>query len=131
MKVQINGFLSSIMYAEQGTRQGHPLSSHLYDLAANPLNITLAESSVTPRPILPNNKEITLEAYADDNCIPLRNDIPQIQNTINLIQTFKNVSRLELSTSKCKLMFTQACTPNFATQLRLQLNMEKVTKLNT
>ena len=57
-------FSSNVMYAEQGTGQGHPLSSHLYDLATDPLKIMVAESNITPRPILPNNKEIALEAYA-------------------------------------------------------------------
>ena len=82
MKVQINGFLSETMHAERGTGQGDPLSSHLYDLAANPLNIMLAESDIVPRPILPNNKEITLEAYADDYGIPLSNNIQRIKDTI-------------------------------------------------
>ena len=100
MKVQINGFLSDTMHAERGTGQGDPLSSHLYDLAANPLNIMLAESDVVPRPPLPNNKAITLEAYADDNCIPLTSDTQRIQDTVELIKRFKNVSGLELSTQK-------------------------------
>merc|ERR1712002_1250421 len=91
MKVQINRFLSELMHAQKGTGQGDPLSSHLYDLAANPLNIMLAESDIPTRPPLPNNKSITLEAYADDNCIPLSNDIQRIKNTIELIKTFKNV----------------------------------------
>ena len=129
MKVQINGFLSELMHAQKGTGQGDPLSSHLYDLAANPLNIMLAESDIPPRPPLPNNKSITLEAYADDNCIPLSNDIQRIKNTIELIKSFKNVSGLELSTSKCKLMFTQACTPEFKTQLIQQVNMTEVQQM--
>ena len=129
MKVQINGFLSETMHAERGTGQGDPLSSHLYDLAANPLNIMLAESDIVPRPILPNNKEITLEAYADDNGIPLSNNIQRIKDTIELIKNFKNVSGLELSIQKCNLMFTQACSQQFKTQLTQTANMKEVRKI--
>ena len=117
------------MQAERGTGKGDPLSSHLYYLAANPLNIMLAESDIVPRPILPNNKEITLEAYADDNGIPLSNNIQRIKDTIELIKNFKNVSGLELSIQKCNLMFTQACSQQFKTQLTQTANMKEVRKI--
>ena len=126
MKVQINGFKSDTMYAEKGTGQGDPLSSHLYDLAANPLNVLLAESPEVPRPIIPGqDDQLTLEAYADDNAIPLRADIPGIIRTIDIITSFKDVSGLELSPKKCVLIFSTACSDDFQNQLLAQTEMKK------
>merc|ERR1712215_127111 len=72
---------------------------------------------------------ITLEAYADDNCIPLTSDTQRIQDTVELIKRFKNVSGLELSTQKCNLVFTQACSPQFKIKLIQLLNMKEVTQI--
>ena len=128
MKVQINGFLSETMYAERGTGQGDPLSSHLYDLAANPLNVMLAESPEVPRPTIPTqqNAQITLEAYADDNAIPLKANENGILRTIQLIESFRNVSGLELSNKKCILLFSRACSEEFCERLVQQTGMKKV-----
>ena len=116
------------MYAERGTGQGDPLSSHLYDLAANPLNVMLAESPEVPRPTIPTqqNAQITLEAYADDNAIPLKANENGILRTIQLIESFRNVSGLELSNKKCILLFSQACSEEFCERLVQQTGMKKV-----
>ena len=98
-----NGWISESFRAERGIRQGCPVSALLFLLVAEIMAIQIRnESEIKGFKI--SGETFKLTHYADDTTL-LLSDLNSIENTINLISNFSQVSGLRLNISKCEGMW--------------------------
>ena len=102
----INGKLSDFFDQVDGTGQGDPISSFLFNLAIEILLIKLCHSPIIDRFTLDVDTNLGMlpEAFADDVNIMLNATPDTLQNLMQITTEFGNLSGLKLSKSKTEVM---------------------------
>ena len=102
----INGKLSEFFDQMDGTGQGDPISSFLFNLAIEILLIKLCHSPLIDRFTLEvdTSLEMLPEAFADDVNILLNATPDTLQNLMSITTEFGSLSGLKLSKSKTEVM---------------------------
>jgi len=104
-----NGFASEFFHLERGVRQGCPLSGLLFVIG-----IELLENDAAIRGIKVGEKEIKVSLYADDTTVFVR-DLDSVAHLLILLKNFKNVSGLEINTTKTEGMWLGCWKNNIQT----------------
>ena len=102
----INGKLSEFFDQMDGTGQGDPISSFLFNLAIEILLLKLCHSPLIDRFTLDvdSSLEMLPEAFADDVNILLNATPDTLQNLMSITTEFGSLSGLKLSKSKTEVM---------------------------
>ena len=103
MDVLNNGHASEFFTLERGVRQGCPLSGLLFVIGIEVL-ATAIKNKATIKGIKVDQKEIKVSLYADDTTVFAR-DL-DVTHLLALLNDFKNLSDLEINTSKTEGMLT-------------------------
>ena len=104
-----NGFSTSYFALERGTRQGGPLSAYLFILAIE--STAYIRDSELVRGILVKDKEIKLDAYADDGRFFLK-DLQSLYTILDITEEFGTFSSLKLNLQKSEVCWIGACRFN-------------------
>ena len=97
--IKNNGWIGRKINIYRGVRQGCPVSSLLFILCTEIMNIRL-RSSENVKGFVISDVIKKLFAYADDTSLALR-DKESIAYSLNIIGSFGNVSGLKLNKTKC------------------------------
>ena len=144
--VKVNSQLSEEFIMTDGSGQGDPLSSFLFGLSAEMLNIRLAYDNSIERFTIPQlhipqairqidgnsnqddeEKQTTPEAYADDILLLLNGNHPQtIAEVLNITEQFQNLSGLPLNRGKTDILPIQTPMDQIE-QIVTELNIRQVT----
>ena len=130
--VMNNGFSTSYFVLERGTRQGDPLSVHLFILAIEVLLIRVRDSELV-RGIPVIDKEIKLGAYADDGRFFLK-DLQSLYTILDIMEEFGTFSSLKLKLQKSEACWIGASRFNTNTStncIRVNLVNDKIRILGT
>ena len=103
LTVKNNGFTSKWFSCSRGTFQGSPLSGLLFNLIVEILAIKI-RTLENIRGIIINGNEIKISQYADDTTLFLR-DPSSVNNVMQLLKDFQNVSGLEINIQKCNILW--------------------------
>ena len=82
-----------------GCRQGDPISSYLFILDAQILQILISENEAI-KGIKINNNEIQLTQFADDTILILDGTMSSLQAMLNSIEIFGTLSQNTVNTEK-------------------------------
>ena len=91
------GFFSQPFSINRGCRQGDLISSYLFILGAQILQILISENQ-TINGIKINEKEIKLSQFADDTTLILDGTTSSLQATLNTLEIFGTFSGLRMNT---------------------------------
>ena len=97
-----SGFLSQLFPINCGCRQGDPISSYLFILGAQILQIMVSRNQ-TIKGIKINKKEIKLTQFADDTTLVLDGTRSSLQATLNTLEIFGTLSGLRMNTVKTQI----------------------------
>ena len=100
--VNVNGYLTQTISMRRGIRQGCPLSGLLFILCAEFLCLHIKQANSYKGIDLDlgiNMVELKITQYADDTCLYLQNP-EDIQNCLNIVREFSNVSGLYVNLEK-------------------------------
>ena len=98
------GFLSKYIDIERGCRQGDPISSYLFILAAQILTI-LFLNNPNVKGISCGSTQIKLSQFADDTTFILDGTPQSLQAAFNVLEIFGSVSGLRVNTEKIKVVW--------------------------
>ena len=98
------GFLSKFIDIERGCRQGDPISSYLFILAAQILTI-LFLNNPNIKGIFCGSTEIKLSQFADDTILILDGTPQSLQAAFNVLEIFGSVSGLRVNTEKTQVVW--------------------------
>ena len=103
-RVQQCGFLSEPIIIERGCRQGGPIASYLFLIAAEVLSIII---KMTPDivGIKIGKTEFKMVQYADDTTIILDGSRDSLQATLNVLEIYGSLSGLRVNTEKTKIIW--------------------------
>ena len=93
-----NGWASNFFELSRGVRQGCPLSPYLFILSVEIMAETIRGMSI-------NGNEIKLSQYADDTTVILDGSEQSLQESLNLIDIFGDVSGLRLNRKKTEALW--------------------------
>ena len=99
-----SGFLSQPFPINRGCRQGDPISSYLFILGAQILQILVSKTQ-TIKEIKINKKEIKLIQFADDTTLVLDGTTSSLQATLNTSEIFGTLSGLRMNTEKTQMVW--------------------------
>lgn len=99
-----NGFMSDSFRLKRGCRQGDPISPYIFILCAEILGLMLRENK-TLRGIMINNKEFRMSQYADDTQIFLDGTEASLKESLNILNTFYQMSGLKINFEKTKAIW--------------------------
>ena len=102
--VQQCGILSQPFPINRGCRQGDPISSYLFILGAQILQVLISENHVI-KGIKINGKEIKLTQFADDTTLILDGTASSLQATLNTLEIFGTLSGLRMNTEKTQMVW--------------------------
>ena len=97
-----NGFSTAPFEIQRGVRQGDPLSSYLFIIVLEILNISI-RSNKNIQGIMVDGEEIKLQIFADDLTAFLLNDI-SILRFLKLLELFGECSGLNINRDKSEIM---------------------------
>ena len=92
----------NFFHLERGVRQGCPLSGLLF-VTGIELLARAIKNDTARRGIKVGEKEIKVSLYADDTTVFVR-DLDSVAHLLTLLEKFKNVSGLEINTTKTEGM---------------------------
>ena len=95
------GFLSQPFPINRGCRQGDLISSYLFILGAQILQVLISENQAI-KGIKINGKEIKLTQFADDTTLILDSTTSSLQATLNTLEIFSTLSGLRMNTEKLR-----------------------------
>ena len=98
-----NGHASEFFVLERGVRQGCPLSGLLFVIGIEVLANAI-RSKATIKGIKADGKDIKVSLYADDTTVFVQ-DLASIAQLLALLNDFKNLSGLEINTTKTEGMW--------------------------
>ena len=98
-----NGHASDFFLLERGVRQGCPLSGLLFVIGIELLSGAL-QKDPSIRGIQVGQKEIKITQYADDTTVLVR-DLYSVSQLLKLLNSFKNISGLEVNKQKTEAMW--------------------------
>ena len=97
-----SGFLSNSINIEKGCRQGDPISSYLFILAAEVLAILIGlDTEITGISI--GKTQYRLVQFADDTSLILDGSLRSLQASLNVLEIFGTLSGLKINHDKTKL----------------------------
>ena len=99
-----NGWASNLFELSRGVRQGCPLSPYLFILSVEIMAETI-RSKKEIRGMSINGNEIKLSQYADDTTVILDGSEQSLQESLNLIDIFGDVSGLRLNRKKTEALW--------------------------
>ena len=102
-----NGFISEFFYLKRGRRQGDPISPYIFLLCAEILG-QMVRKNENIKGIKINNKEYKISQYADDTQLLLDGSEKSLRNTLEMLYTFYNMSRLKINIEKTKAIWIGA-----------------------
>ena len=100
--VMNNGFATASFEIQRGVRQGDPLSSYLFIIVLEILNISI-RSNKNIQGIMVDGEEIKLQIFADDLTAFLLNDISLLR-FLKLLELFGECSGLNINRDKSEIM---------------------------
>ena len=98
------GFLSAFFMLGCGCRQGDPISTYLFVLCAEILAAKI-RSNKNIKGIKINNTEIKLSQYADDTSAYLDGSQTSLEETLNELDIFANISGLKTNFDKTQVVW--------------------------
>ena len=98
-----NGFASEFFLVERGVRQGCPLSGLLFIIGIEILAREI-KNDTGIKGINVGEKEIKVSLYEDDTTVFVR-DLDSVYHLLTLLDKFKNLSGLEINTTKSEGMW--------------------------
>ena len=98
-----NGYASKWIKPSRGVRQGRPLSPFLFVLTAELMSNKIRQSDTVKGVSLCGN-EIKISQFADDTNL-ICADIPSVENVLQILVDFGNISGLTLNKEKTKAMW--------------------------
>ena len=98
-----NGFASEFFPVERGVRQGCPLSGLLFVIGIEILTRAIKNDPAI-KGINVGEKEIKVSLYAHDTTVFVR-DLDSVGHLLTLLDKFKNLSGLEINTTKSEGMW--------------------------
>jgi hypothetical protein len=98
------GYLSDFFPIERGCRQGDPLSCYIFILCAEVLSILLRQNNKI-KGITIDGIEHKLSQFADDTTIILDGKEESLNETLNTLQHFSNLSGLNVNFEKTKVVW--------------------------
>ena len=98
------GFLSAFFMLGRGCRQGDPISTYLFVLCAEILAAKI-RSNKNIKGIKINNTEIKLSQYADDTSAYLDGSQTSLEETLNELDIFANISGLKTNFDKTQVVW--------------------------
>ena len=104
LAVTQGGNLSSFFNIERGCRQGDPLSPYLFILCSEILAIKI-RNNMNIRGIKINNFEFKLSQYADDTSAILDGSESSLNETLNELSWFANISGLKVNFDKTQVVW--------------------------
>jgi hypothetical protein len=106
--ILLNGVPASLFHCKRGVRQGDPLSSLLFVLAADFLQSIINEAmhqQLLHRPIpLQCTNDFPIVQYADDTIIIMQADVQQLVTLKDLLAKFSEASGLRVNYNKSNLI---------------------------
>ena len=97
-----NGYSSIFFPLTKGVRQGCPLSSLLFVMVVETLAIQIRNNK-NIRGVKFNDNEIKISLLADDTTI-FTNDVDSLQETMRIMNLFKNLSGLKINQTKTNVL---------------------------
>ena len=98
------GFLSNFINIERGCRQGDPISSYLFIIAAQILTILILNNP-NVKGIFCGDSEIKLCQFADDTTLILDGTPHSLQAALNVLEVFGTLSGLRVNTEKTQVVW--------------------------
>ena len=99
-----SGFLSNPINIEKGCRQGDPISSYLFILAAEVLAILIGlNPDITGITI--GKTQYRLVQFADDTSLILDGSLRSLQTSLNVLEIFDTLSGLKINHDKTKVIW--------------------------
>ena len=98
------GYLSNFFPIERGCRQGDPLSCYIFILCAEVLSLVLRDNN-NIKGITLHGIEHKLSQFADDTTILLDGTDQSLNETLNVIQDFSNISGLNVNFDKTNVVW--------------------------
>ena len=102
--VSLNGHFSSFFSIGRGCRQGDPLSPYLFIICAEFLS-TMIKNNKKIKGITVSNTEFKISQFADDTSIFLDGSAESLNNTLEELDKFANVSGLKINYDKTQLVW--------------------------
>jgi ribonuclease HI/endonuclease/exonuclease/phosphatase family metal-dependent hydrolase len=102
-QVMINGHKGDSFRVERGTRQGDPMSCIIYNIAIEPLAITLRASNLKGIRFSEDIERVLTTIYADDTAITLSED-DDIKEVRKILETFCKASTAKFNETKEEIM---------------------------
>lgn len=98
------GKLSPKIIIERGCRQGDPISSYLFLLAAEILSLMIIQNEDI-KGLKINGIEFKLTQFADDTTLILDGSQPSLQAALNILEIYGNYSGLNMNKEKTKVIW--------------------------
>ena len=121
-KIIQNGYLTDSIDISRGCRQGDPVSSFLFVIGAQFLNI-LAHQNRRIKGIRLDGKEYMLSQFADDTQFILDGTEESLNSTLQTLQFFEKISGLKVNVDKTRLIWFGS-KANSATKLCKNYNLD-------
>lgn len=122
-RVVANGWTSEWFNLSRGTRQGCPLSTLLYALAAEPLAISIRAGL---RGLESGTLTEKNSMYADDTLLYLVDSGPSLQKALQTIEQFGTFSGLKINWEKSQILSIDSFPP---TELQANLLLQRVSTI--
>ena len=113
-----NGIFTPYFELQRGVRQGDPLSSYLFIIAAEIIAVTIRSRQDIQGTML-GQEEFKLVQYADDLTLFVPNT-EYAELILQLLDRFTICSGLEVNHTKTEVMWIGSCRQNTATPLELR-----------
>ncbi|KAL4342904.1 hypothetical protein AHAS_Ahas11G0025000 [Arachis hypogaea] len=126
-RFKINEKLSTKIYPQRGLRQGDPLSSYLFILAAKSFSIlmdkAMSDNLISGIKLAPTAPVITHLLFVHDRIIFAGAQEEEIYEQIHIINKYTEASRQRINTEKSRLIF--------GSQIPIQsrVNIEEITRM--
>lgn len=101
------GVISKVQHTtgvNRGVRQGDPISSYIFLLCAEILNI-LIENNKSLEGIVIGNKEYKISQFANDTTLILNGKKSSLNEALEILKYFAKISGLEINENKCKTVW--------------------------